>query len=259
LDGGVIFRLPNRRAIGLILPRRKAILGLSLRLSPWFGAPLLAELIRLARKPKTGWSIGVYGAGAEFATRCDAVLEIEVGEETLILRTPGGALRLRPPAGTRMFELVGPSGWVERLVLALHRSRLSGMPAIGVTELGADDVTAFTRIDTMLDGQYQDPASFPAAGPRRVCRRQTRTRSCRQVVIDGAQNRWSIRLRRNARHLARRLPRRDVPVASDEASPEELFRELFETHWRTITFGSCRASSLHRHRRDADSRCVARG
>jgi len=121
------------------LPRCKAILGLSFRLSPWFGAPLLAELIRLARKSKTGWSIGVYGAGAEFATRCDAVLEIEVGEESLILRTPGGALRLRPPAGTRMFELVGPSGRVERLVLALHRSRLSGIPAIGVTELGADE------------------------------------------------------------------------------------------------------------------------
>src|SRR5271170_2948779 len=30
-------------------------------------------------------------------------------------------------------------GRVERLVLALHRSRLSGIPAIGVTELGADE------------------------------------------------------------------------------------------------------------------------
>jgi hypothetical protein len=47
-------------------------------------------------------------------------------------------MRLSPPAGTRIFELVGATGNVERRVLALHRSRLSGIPAAGVTELGAD-------------------------------------------------------------------------------------------------------------------------
>jgi hypothetical protein len=56
-----------------------------------------------------------------------------------MLRTSGGALRLRPPAGTRMFELIGAAGKVERRVLALHRSRLSGVPASGVTELGIDE------------------------------------------------------------------------------------------------------------------------
>ena len=38
-----------------------------------------------------------------------------------------------------MFELVGATGKVERRVLALHRSRLRGEPAGGVTELGADE------------------------------------------------------------------------------------------------------------------------
>jgi len=120
------------------LPRRKAILGLAFRLRPCSGAVLLKELVRLAREPETRWSIGVYGAVAEFATRNGAIPQIEVGEESLVLRTSGGAMRLCPPPGTRMFELVGASEKVERLVLALHRSRLTGTPAIGVTELGAD-------------------------------------------------------------------------------------------------------------------------
>ena len=51
------------------LPRRKTILGLHLRLLPWSGATLLAWLIHLAETPNTGWSIGVYGAVAEFAKR----------------------------------------------------------------------------------------------------------------------------------------------------------------------------------------------
>jgi predicted Fe-S protein YdhL (DUF1289 family) len=121
------------------LPRRKAILGLAYRLLPWSGATLLAELIHLAEKQDTGWSIGVYGAVAEFATGNDLLPEIEGGDDHLILRTSGGALRLRLPAGTRMFELIGAAGKVERRVLALHRSRLKGAPASGVTELGADE------------------------------------------------------------------------------------------------------------------------
>ena len=121
------------------LPRRKTILGLTFRLLPLSGPALSAELTHLSGKPNTGWSIGVHGAVAEFATRNDTLPEIEAGDEHLILRTSGGALRLRPLAGTRMFELIGPTGKVERRVLALHRSRVRGIPASGVTELGADE------------------------------------------------------------------------------------------------------------------------
>ena len=79
------------------LPRRKAILGLSFRLLPWSGEVLLAALVDLARQPNTGWSIGVYGAVAEFVTRSATIPEIEIGDDRLILRTTGGALRLCPP------------------------------------------------------------------------------------------------------------------------------------------------------------------
>ncbi|HEU0216863.1 MAG TPA: DUF1289 domain-containing protein [Stellaceae bacterium] len=129
----------QQAAVWADLPRRKAILGLGFRLLPWSGGALSAALVDLAGEPNTGWSIGVYGAVAEFATRNGTPPEIEVGDEQVILRTSGGALRLRPPAGTRMFELIGAAGKVERRVLALHRSRVREVPAAGVTELGADD------------------------------------------------------------------------------------------------------------------------
>jgi predicted Fe-S protein YdhL (DUF1289 family) len=117
------------------LPRRKIILGLRFRLRPWSGEVLMAVLIDLARQPNIGWSIGVHGAVAEFVTT-NAM--IEIGDDGLILRTSGGSLRLRPPSGTRMFELVDGAGKLEQRVLALHRSRLRGELAGGVTELGAD-------------------------------------------------------------------------------------------------------------------------
>jgi hypothetical protein len=115
------------------------ILGLTFRLLPWSGEALMAALIDLARQPNIGWSIGVYGAVAEFVTRHATISEIETGEDGLILRTSGGSLRLRPPPGTRVFELVDAAGKPERRVLALHRSRLGAVPANGVTELGADE------------------------------------------------------------------------------------------------------------------------
>ena len=99
----------------------------------------MAVLIDLARQPNSGWSIGVYGAAAEFATRNATIPEIEIGDGGLILRTSGGSLRLRPPPGTRMFELVDAAGRIQRRVLALHRSQLRAVPAGGVTELGADE------------------------------------------------------------------------------------------------------------------------
>ena len=128
------------------LPRRKTILGLGFRLRSWSGEVLMAALMDLAEQPNIGWSIGVHGPVAEFVTGNATIPEIEIGDG-LTLRTSGGALRLCPPAGTRMFELVDAAGRVERRVLALHRSRLRAMPASGVTELAAPSPL---RLDVLL-------------------------------------------------------------------------------------------------------------
>jgi hypothetical protein len=84
----------------------------------------------------------------------------------VVLRTLGGAMRLSPPAGTRMFELVGATGNVERRVLALHRSRLSGVPAVGVTELGADGnaVEPMYKADRLFDLGVSRSVSASACG-----------------------------------------------------------------------------------------------
>lgn len=120
------------------LPRRKALLGLAFRLLPCSGTALLDHLAALALTPGTGWSIGVEGAVAELAARPGERPRLERAADGLTLRVAGGALRLRPPAGVRLFELVDAVGRSRRLALALHRARLTQAPAHGVTELGLD-------------------------------------------------------------------------------------------------------------------------
>jgi hypothetical protein len=113
----------------------------------------MSALIDLARQPNIGWSIGVYGAVAEFITRNATLPEIEIGDGSLTLRTSGGTLQLRPPPGTRMFEFVDATGSSERHMLALHRSRLRAVPASGVTELGADEeaIGSAQRTERLFD------------------------------------------------------------------------------------------------------------
>lgn len=121
------------------LPRRKALLGLAFRLLPWQGRSLLDRLAEAGTAPGAAWSIGVWGAVAELVARPGAAIRAERAADGLILRTPGGALGLTAPAGMRAFDLVGRSGRAERLVLALHRARITARFAAGIAELGADE------------------------------------------------------------------------------------------------------------------------
>lgn len=130
---------PDRQAeVWADLPRRKAVLRLGFRLLPWSGQSLSDCLLRAALAPGVAWSIGVYGAIAEFAAHDGEEPQRVYSQNELLLRTRGGALRLRPPPWARLFELVGRAGHVERLVLALHRARVKEVPASGLTDLGAD-------------------------------------------------------------------------------------------------------------------------
>lgn len=120
------------------LPRRKAVLGLAFRLLPCGGPALLDHLVQAASTPGTAWSIGIYGAIAEFMPHMGETAQAARSQEELVLRTLGGAIRLRPPAGARLFELADNAGRAARLVLALHRARVKDVPPAGITELGAD-------------------------------------------------------------------------------------------------------------------------
>ncbi len=120
------------------LPRRRSELGLAFRLLPWSGPSLLDELARAAGTPGTAWSIGIYGAIAEFMAHAGEVPQLARCGDGLQLRTRGGALHLRLPPGARLFELYSRAGTPQRRVLALHRARVKGTPATGIVELGSD-------------------------------------------------------------------------------------------------------------------------
>lgn len=149
------------------LPRRKAALGLAFRLLPWGGPSLWAHLAGMALIPGTAWSIGIYGAIAEFAAREGEEPQMPCSDDQLLLRVRGGALSLRLLPGARLFELVGRTGQGKRLVLALHRARVKEAPAIGVTELGADTHA--------LDSACRDARLFDLGVTRSVIRFCVRT------------------------------------------------------------------------------------
>ena len=126
-----------QRAVWADLPRRKTILGLGFRLLPWSGPMLLDRLAGMSAAPGAGWSIGVYGAVAEFAANDDRIAtSIDGGD--LYLRTRGGRAVIRLPPGARAFELVDANGRVGRIALALHRARFKQPPASSITCLGDD-------------------------------------------------------------------------------------------------------------------------
>lgn len=146
------------------LPRRKALLGLAFRLLPWQGPSLLDWLADAGTAPGAAWSIGVWGAAAELVARPDAAIVAEPTADGLLrLRTAGGALRLTAPPGLRAFELVGRSGSAERVVLALHRARITDSFAAGVAELGPDEqaLDAGRRSELLFDlGLDRPPIRF---------------------------------------------------------------------------------------------------
>jgi hypothetical protein len=121
----------------------------------------------------------------------------------------------------------------------------SGIPANGYTlvslaasyDLG-HGVTAFGRIDNLLNRQYQDPLGFDHPGLG--------------IYVGLRLALWAGRGYRSKRRNEPRMnsekePQRVIdpddatveifPLPTDGASLETLLRELFETHWRAITFG----------------------
>ena len=153
----------DQLAVWRDLPRRKALLGLGFRLLPWQGSSLLDRLAEASVAPGATWCIGVWGAVAELVPRPGAAIHAERSAQGLRLRTPGGALELMPPPGMRAFELAGASGRVDRVVLALHRARVAGTFAKGLTELGADHaaIDAGRRGERLFDlGLGRPPIRF---------------------------------------------------------------------------------------------------
>jgi hypothetical protein len=90
---------------------------------------------------ETQWSLGTFGAIAEFARDPDEPFTFQRGKASLSVMTARGGLRIKPPADLRpvAFETTTRDSWSNRVALCLPEDRC-GMSRRGVlTELGPDD------------------------------------------------------------------------------------------------------------------------
>ena len=71
--------------------------------------------------PDTQWSLGTFGAIAEFARDSDEPVSLSQSADTVSAVTPRGGIALTPHRGSRPFasESVTKSGWNQRIALCL--------------------------------------------------------------------------------------------------------------------------------------------
>jgi hypothetical protein len=90
--------------------------------------------------PETQWSLGTFGAIAEFMRDADEPFNFGQHDGLLALTTARGGIRLAPPADLRLvaFETTTRESWSHRVALCLpeHRCEMSRRTAL--TELGPD-------------------------------------------------------------------------------------------------------------------------
>jgi hypothetical protein len=99
-----------------------------------------SELLqREISNPETQWSLGTFGAIAEFARDHGEPVRL-VQSDAFSAVTPRGALVLKPHAATRAFASEGltKTGWNQRVALCLPKHDCAMNRRIALTEIGAD-------------------------------------------------------------------------------------------------------------------------
>jgi len=90
---------------------------------------------------ETQWSLGIFGAIAEFARDPDEPFTFQRGKASLSVMTARGSLRIKPPANLRpvAFETTTRDSWSSRVALCLPEDRCGMSRRRALTELGPDD------------------------------------------------------------------------------------------------------------------------
>lgn len=90
---------------------------------------------------ETQWSLGTFGAIAEFARDLDEPLTFHRGKASLTLITARGGIRIKPPAEMRLvaFETTTRESWSNRVALCMPDERCGMSRRTVLTELGPDD------------------------------------------------------------------------------------------------------------------------
>jgi hypothetical protein len=107
-------------------------------------AAMNAAAIDLVRRemanPDTQWSLGTFGAIAEFARDSDEPVSLSQSADMVSAVTPRGGIALRPHRGSRPFasESVTKTGWNQRIALCLPAGDCAMNQRVALTEIGAD-------------------------------------------------------------------------------------------------------------------------
>jgi hypothetical protein len=90
--------------------------------------------------PRTSWSLGTFGAIAEFARDVDEPLTFSRSDGVLAVVTARGGIRIEPPNGVRLFasESITRDSWNHRIALCLPQRQCAMNRRTALTELGPD-------------------------------------------------------------------------------------------------------------------------
>jgi hypothetical protein len=90
--------------------------------------------------PDAQWSLGTFGAIAEFMRDADEPAEIEQGEQAITVVTPRGGIRLEAREGLRAiaFETITTQSWSQRVAFCLPEAQSAMSRRTVLTELAPD-------------------------------------------------------------------------------------------------------------------------
>src|SRR5215510_9964018 len=90
--------------------------------------------------PRTNWSLGTFGAIAEFARDADEPLTLSRSDVALAAMTGRGGIRIEPGNGVRLFasESTTRDSWNHRVALCLPERQCAMNQRTALTELGPD-------------------------------------------------------------------------------------------------------------------------
>ena len=90
--------------------------------------------------PWTNWSLGTFGAIAEFTRDVDEPLTLSRSDAVLAAVTGRGGIRIEPPNGVRLFasESTTRDSWNHRIALCLPQRQCAMNQRTALTELGPD-------------------------------------------------------------------------------------------------------------------------
>ena len=93
--------------------------------------------------PEATWSLGTFGAIAEFMRGAGEPAEIERSEAAMSVVTPRGGIRIdfRPDLKPVAFETITTRSWSQRVALCLPEREATMNRRAVLTELGADTRT----------------------------------------------------------------------------------------------------------------------